>query len=138
MRDLIINGRDAYVVWGVRMGDKFLDALNAPVPLKDFIENKSRLEDGKRVEVLNVKLDERELTLTFTVEGDTPTDYQTKRDSFYSELYKGKIDISITENGSEVYHLVYLGKSITYAQSVDRTFGKISAKFVEVNPADRI
>ena len=136
--DLIINGMDAYDVWGVRMGDKFLDTLNSPAPLKEFIENKSRLEHGKRVDTSNTKLDERELTLTFTIEGDTSIDYQAKRDAFYSELYKGKIDINIPENGVEVYHLLYLGKSITYAQSLDRTFGKISAKFVEFDPSNRI
>ena len=40
-------------------------------------------------------------------------------------------------NSSEVYHLIYTGKSVTYAQSLDRTFGKISAKFNEPNPANR-
>ena len=44
MAELIINGREALKEWGVRMGDNFLDVLGAPVPLKEFIENKSRLE----------------------------------------------------------------------------------------------
>ena len=48
MADLLINGRDAYKTWGVRMGDKFLDVLGASLPMKEFIENKSRLEHGKR------------------------------------------------------------------------------------------
>ena len=49
MAELIINGREALKEWGVRMGDNFLDVLGAPVPLKEFIENKSRLEHGKQV-----------------------------------------------------------------------------------------
>ena len=78
MAELIINGREALKEWGVRMGDNFLDVLGAPVPLKEFIENKSRLEHGKQVLMDNPKLDERELTLVFTVEGDSPADYQAK------------------------------------------------------------
>ena len=135
--DLIINGKDSFSTWGVRMGEKFLDALGAPSPLKEFIENKSRLEHGKRVDTSNPKLDERDLTLTFTVDGNSLADYQAKRSAFYSELYKGKIDIKIPQSGIEVYHLLYSGKSITYAQSLDMTFGKISAKFVEFDPSNR-
>lgn len=138
MAELIINGREALKEWGVRMGDNFLDVLGAPVPLKEFIENKSRLEHGKQVLMDNPKLDERELTLVFTVEGDSPADYQAKKTDFYEELYKGKIDIQIPENSSDIYHLLYLGKSVSYAQSLDRTFGKISAKFCEYNPSNRV
>lgn len=137
MVDLLINGKNAYTTWGVRMGDKFLDNLGASAPMKEFIENKSRLEHGKRVITTNPKLDERELTLTFTIEGSSLSDYQDKKNAFYQELYKGEVNIQVPANGSEVYHLIYLGKSIAYAQSLDRTFGKISAKFNEPNPARR-
>ena len=135
--ELIINNKDAYSTWGVRMGNGFLDTIGAPSPMKEYIENKSRLEHGKRVIVSSPKQDEREITLTFTIEGISKADYQSKKNSFFDELYKGKIDIQVPENGNEVYHLIYLGKSITYAQSLDRTFCKVSMKFSEPNPADR-
>lgn len=134
MVDLLINNKDAYTMWGVRMGDGFLDAISASAPMKEFIENKSRLEHGKRVIINSPKLDEREITLQFTIEGSSQTDYQTKKKAFYEELYKGAVDIQIPANNSDVYHLIYRGKSISYAQSVDRTFGKISSKFEEPNP----
>lgn len=135
--ELIINNKDAYSTWGVRMGDGFLDTIGAPSPMKEYIENKSRLEHGKRVIVSNPKQDEREITLTFTIKGYSKSDYQIKKKAFFDELYNGKVDIQVPENGSEVYHLIYLGKSITYAQSLDRTFGKVSMKFSEPNPANR-
>ena len=135
--ELIINEKDAYSTWGVRMGNGFLDTISAPSPMKEYIENKSRLEHGKRVIVSNPKQDEREITLTFTIEGNSKSDYQIKKKAFFDELYNGKIDIQVPENGSEVYHLIYLGKSITYAQSLDRTFGKVSMKFSEPNPTNR-
>ena len=135
--ELIINNKDAYATWGVRMGAGFLDTISAPSPMKEYIENKSRLEHGKRVIVSNPKQDEREITLTFTIEGSSKSDYQTKKKSFFNELYNGNVDIQVPENGSEVYHLIYIGKSITYAQSLDRTFGKVLMKFSEPNPAER-
>ncbi|WP_195662517.1 hypothetical protein [Bacteroides congonensis] len=137
MADLLINGRDAFQVWGVRMGDNFLNSLGASVPMKDFIENKSRLEHGKRIIATTPKLDEREITLAFTIEGNSQSDYQTKKIAFFEELYKGVIDIQIPAISNAIYHLIYLGKSITYAQSVDRTFGKCSIKFCEPNPSLR-
>lgn len=135
--DLIINRKDAFTTWGIRMGEGFLDALGSSVPMKEFIENKSRLEHGKRVIIINPKVDERELTLSFTIEGVTASDYQEKKKAFFEELYKGVIDIQVPLVSSEIYHLIYLGKNITYAQSLDRTFGKVSAKFSEPNPDNR-
>ena len=79
MADLIINGKDAFLEWGVRMGDKFLDVLGAPVPMKEFIENSSRLEHGKRISVANTKLDSREITLVFTIEGESESDFLDKK-----------------------------------------------------------
>lgn len=69
MNELLINGENAYTTWGVRMGEGFLDVIGASAPMKDFIENKSRLEHGKRVIINNPKVDEREITLSFTIEG---------------------------------------------------------------------
>lgn len=77
--ELIINNKDAYATWGVRMGDNFLDVLGASSPMKEFIENKSRLEHGKRVIINDPKIDEREITLSFTIEGSSQSDYQSKK-----------------------------------------------------------
>lgn len=64
-------------------------------------------------------------------------DYQAKKKSFFEELYKGTVDIQIPGNNNDTYHLIYLGKSVSYGQSIDRTFGKLSAKFCEPNPSVR-
>ena len=137
MNELLINGENAYTTWGVRMGEGFLDVLGASSPMKEFIENKSRLEHGKRVIINDPKIDEREITLSFTIEGNSQSDYQANKKAFFEELYKGVVDIQVPANSNEIYHLIYLGKSVAYAQSLDQTFGKISAKFNEPNPANR-
>lgn len=135
--DLIINGKDAFSTWGVRMGDGFLDAIDGFNQMKDYIENESRLEHGKRIITDNAKVDSREITLQFTIEGDSESNYRTKKKAFQTELEKGAVSIKVPVLGSEVYKLVYLGKSVSYGLSFDRRFGKVSSKFEEPNPTDR-
>ena len=101
MNELLINGENAYTTWGVRMGDGFLDVLGASSPMKEFIENKSRLEHGKRVIINNPKVDEREITLSFTIEGNSQSDYQSKKKAFFDELYKGKICLLYTSDAAD-------------------------------------
>lgn len=88
--DLLINGKDAYSTWGVRIGEKFLDTIGASSPLKEFIESKSRLEHGKRVIMNDPKLDERDITLTFTIEGKSKSDYQSKKKRFMKSFTKAR------------------------------------------------
>ena len=135
--DLTINNKDAWTTWGVRMGDGFLDTIGGFNEMKDYIENESRLEHGKRVITDNAKVDSREITLQFTIEGSSESDYRTKKKAFQTELEKGTVNIKIPSLGSEVYKLVYLGKSISYGLSLDRCFGRVSSKFCEPNPTDR-
>lgn len=135
--DLLINGKDAWATWGVRMGDDFLNVIDGFNEMKDYIENESRLEHGKRVITDNAKVDSREITLQFTIEGSSESDYRTKKKNFQTELEKGTVNIKIPVLGSDVYKLIYLGKSVSYGLSSDRCFGKISSKFEEPNPMDR-
>lgn len=135
--DLFINGKDAWATWGIRMGDGFLDTIDGFNEMKDYIENESRLEHGKRVITDNAKVNSREITLQFTIEGSSESDYRSKKKAFQTELEKGAVNIKVPVLGNEVYKLVYLGKSVSYGLSPDRCFGKISSKFEEPNPMDR-
>lgn len=135
--ELYINGKDAWVTWGVNMGDGFLDALDAPLQMKEYIENESRLEHGKRMITANAKVDSREITLGFTIMGTSESDYRTKRKAFLSELQAGAFTVKVPILGADVYKLVYTGRSINYGLSADRTFGHFTMKATEPNPADR-
>ncbi|WP_071146673.1 hypothetical protein [Bacteroides ihuae] len=136
MADLIINNKDALQTWGVKIGEGFIDAIFAPSPLKEFIENKSRLENGKRVTYNNPKVDERDVTLVFNLEGISQADYLLKYKAFKAELEKGRIEIKVPVLGEEIYRLTYQ-KSTSFAMNTLRTFSKLSVKFQEANPADR-
>ena len=83
MADLLINGQDAFVKYGVRMGDNFLNALGAPAPMKAYIENDSRAKNGKQVLTGSAKIASRQLSLEFTIEGATQSDFTAKKRSFF-------------------------------------------------------
>lgn len=136
MADLKINGTDAKS-YGVKMGDGFIDALLAPASVKDYITNDSRIEHGIRVAGSTVKLASREVTLTFNIEGTSKTDYEAKRKAFYNILYAGNVTVQVPDISNDIYHLKYLGKSISFARSPSGKFSKLSVKFLEPNPADR-
>jgi hypothetical protein len=136
-RELYINGKDAWTEWGVSMGDGFVDAIDAFVPMKEYIENDSRLEHGKRVLVTTPRLASRELTLHFTIKGVSESDFRSKRRAFENELRKGRVTVMVPALNDEVYHLLYLGRNVSYALNRSRTFAAISAKFEEPNPSDR-
>ena len=135
--ELFINGKDAWTTWGVNMGDGFLDALDAPLEMKEYIEDESRLEDGKRIITDNPKIASREVTLGFTIAGISESDYRTKKKAFQSELQKGEFTINVPVLGAEVYKMVYTGKSVSYGMNIARTFGHFTMKATEPNPSDR-
>lgn len=135
--ELFINGKDAWTEWGVNMGKDFIGAIDSFVPMKDYIENESRLEHGKRVLMLEPKVASRDLTLQFTIKGNSESDFRSKRKAFETELQTGTVNVKVPVLGDEVYKLIYLGKSVAYALNVSRTFCTVAAKFEEPNPMDR-
>lgn len=137
MTELIINGKDAYQEWGVRMGEGFLDTLNGYYPLKEYITNNDRTQDG--VQYFGApKVNERSLTLNFTIEGSDKDDFTVKNRAFAEMMRKGDVTIQVPADRSDVYHLKYTGKSCTFARNVERTFAKIGLAFIEPNPTNRV
>ena len=135
--ELFINDKDAWAEWGVNMGNGFLDAIDALLPMKAFVENTSRLEHGKRIMTQNAKVDSRDITLSFTITGTNEADYRAKKKAFQTELQRGVFTMQIPTLGSETYKMVYTGKSISYGLSLNRCFGHFSMKVTEPNPMDR-
>lgn len=137
MTELIINGKDAYIEWGVRMGEGFLDTLNGYYPLKEYITNNDRTQDG--VQYFGTpKVNERSLTLNFTIEGSDKDDFTVKNRAFAEMMRKGDVSLQVPADSKDVYHLKYTGKSCTFARNVERTFAKIGLAFIEPNPTNRV
>lgn len=133
---LLINGEDAWETYGIKMGDEFIDSLNAFPTMKGYIENTSRLEHGKRVVTANAKVASATVSLVFLIEGDTPADFRTKKAAFIKTLCKGDVMIQVPQDSDNVYHLIYK-KGTSYAQNPQRTFCKVACTFDEPNPTDR-
>lgn len=137
MANLLINGNDALIAYGVRMGEDFLDALNAFPTMKDNVENESRHEHGKRILTTNQKVASQTVSLTFTVEGATHDKFRENKQKFIDALREGNITLQVPQDSSDIYHLVYK-KGTSYAQNPQRTFCKVVCSFEEPDPTNRV
>ncbi|MFV0587488.1 hypothetical protein [Bacteroides reticulotermitis] len=137
MADLLINGKDAFAIWGVRPDKGFIAAIDTPVPAKEPVENKSRLEDGKRVILVEaLKIDERDINLPFAIKANSSADYRTKKNAFIQEIMSGEVIINIPSIGSQNYHLYYKN-STSFESGLSSKACRFSVKFCEYNPGNR-
>lgn len=133
--EFYINDKDAYTTWGISMDTSSLSALMTPPPMKEFIENKSRLGNGKRVITSNSKIDERNITLTFNLTAKSEDQFFTRYNSFCEELATGVLHIRSKYQPNVVYKTIYL--SCNQFTQFMRGIASFSLKLVEPNPADR-
>lgn len=133
--ELFINGKDAYTTWGLSMDETSLSALMTPSPNKELIENKSRLEHGKRVIISNPKKDERNLTLQINITAPDKDTFFTRYDSFCDELDIGVLDIRTKYRPSVVYRTTY--QSCQQFSEFMQGIGKFVLKLNEPNPKNR-
>lgn len=133
--ELKINGNDAYTTWGISFDQTALSTLMTPSPNKAYIENKSRLEHGKRVVVHNPKIDERSVTLSFNLTAKDENQFFERYNGFCNELKKGVLHIETKYQEGVVYKMVY--ESCTQFSQLIREIAKFSLKLTEPNPADR-
>ena len=106
--ELFINNKDSYANWGISMDTSSLSTLMTPPPNKGFIENKSRLEHGKRIITTTPKIDERNLTLTINLTAKNEDDFFEKYNSFCQELATGILNIRTKYQPDITYRTVYL------------------------------
>lgn len=133
--ELFINGKDAYLTWGISMADTSLSELMTPPSNKAFIENESRLQHGKRVVPVDPKWDQRNLTLQINLTAATETQFLARYDGFCKELATGVLHIKTKYQPGVVYKTIYL--SCGQFSQFMRGIGKFSLKLNEPNPNDR-
>lgn len=133
--DLYINSQDAWGTWKVAMGDGFIENLLLPAGNKDFIENESRLENGKRVITTNPKVASREVTLTFNLHGSSTSEYLSNYASFVAILQAGTVKIRVPAINM-TFNLIYK-KSTSFALGRSRMNSRIAVKFEEPDPTQR-
>ena len=156
---LLINGQDAFDTYGAIMGDDFLNQLDAPAPLKDFITFDSRTANGTEYLIKDssnnpyARVKARDLTLKFRLFGaETIIDNYTEREATIEEqraslqtrkaallslLQSGVVRVKVPAlNGGKSWKLLYTGQSVTYDINAQRTSCLLGAKFVEPDPTD--
>ncbi len=133
--ELKINGKDAYTEWGISFDQTALSTLMTPPPNKSYIENKSRLENGKKVLVHNPKVDERSVTLSFNLTAKNEQEFFDRYNRFCEELRGGVLNIETKYQNGVVYKMVY--ESCSQFSQLIREIARFSLKLVEPNPNDR-
>ncbi len=133
---LYINGKDAYLTWGIFLDETALSTLMTPAPNKEFISNKYRSKDGKSVIKHNPRLDEREITLPFNMTAKDSDTFMTNYARFCEEvLAKGELVIRTRFQPNVWYRCIYL--SCTQFSQFIREMAKFSLKLNEPDPSDR-
>ena len=133
--DLYINSQDAWGQWKVAMGSGFIENLLVPAGNKGFIENESRLENGKRVITTNPKVASRDVTLTFNIHGDSTSEYLSNYAAFVAILQAGAVKIRVPAINM-TFNLIYK-KSNSFNIGRTRMDSSLAVKFEEPNPTDR-
>lgn len=129
------NWQDAYIKWGISFDQTALSTLMTPPPNKAYIENKSRLENGKRIILHEPKVDERSITISFNLTAKDSAQFFERYNSFCEELAKGELHIKTAYQEGVVYKMVY--ESCTQFSQLMREIARFSLKLVEPNPSDR-
>lgn len=131
------------------MDGSALSTLMTPAPIKQLIENNSRLEHGKEMTTSIaktdsegnkttenvVKVDSRDITLSFNITAKSETQFLERYASFCKELETGLLDISTSFQNGVIYHMIY--QSCQQFSEFMRGIGKFTLRLTEPNPKNR-
>ena len=132
---LKINGKDAYLTWGISMDDTSLSALMTPPPVKQYITNDDRIRHGKEYLHTPVYVESRDLTLQLNLTAKDEEQFFARYASFCDVLAKGVLDIETSYQKGIIYHCVY--QSCSQFSQFMRGIGKFVLKITEMNPNNR-
>lgn len=131
---LFINGKDAYTQWSITMDSTSLSSLLTPPPLKAYIENNSRTDDGRQYLSLGT-VDARELSLNLNLTANNEEEFFQRYNSFCTELRNGELRISTKYQPEVVYNCLYV--SCTQFTQFMRGIAKFTLKLREPDPTNR-
>lgn len=138
VNEFFINGQCAQKTYGISLAAGSFTALLTPVPVKEYITNKSALSHGKQVlckDDYRPKLDERDIQLTLHIHARDMNQFLERYNRFVEVLQKGKIDISTKYQPGVVYHCLYI--SCSQFLQYNGRLGKFVLKLNEPNPNKR-
>lgn len=133
---LYINDKDAWITWGVRLRRGSYDALNLGAPQKEYVKNSLSSQNGSQYFTDNSKIDERQVSILFYIEGSTNRQFYDRKKAFEDELRKGLLLFRVPGQFT-VYKLI-LSDFTEFSSYDSYKKGFITARFNEPNPQDRI
>lgn len=131
---ITINGV-ALATYGATLLNGGFAELLMPAAKKEYITNDSPLKNGVEMASFAPKIKDREVTLTFVIEGKTQADFLTKKKNFLAEIMDDEVVLYVPALG-EYYHLYYL--SCTSYDNHRLKGCKLAIKFKEPNPTNRV
>lgn len=141
MKETKINGKPMRQTWGAYLTEGSINALLTPPGTKAYVSNESRLEHGKRTlretasGVALTRLQSRDVSLLFAIEGTGHQDIAHRLSSLIEELTAKTTELSLAELPDMTFRIDYL--SCTSLTQTGGRLGLFSLKFNEPNPANR-
>lgn len=129
-----LNGKDMWTEWGGLLQQGAYEALMTPPGMKDYIENKSRLEHGTQVIATLPRVEERAFSLSIKIRGKDKADYLEKYRLFMQELQGGLLLLRVPALDA-TFRVLY--DSCTKYGNYGLQAGLFSIKFREPNPTLR-
>lgn len=134
---LYINGKDAFIEYGIILANNSLSALMTPAPLKEWISNEVRSEDGTRYLVSDApKQAKRDVSIIFQLVAQTEEQFARRYQKFCDEVLSlGIINLRTKWQPTIEYHFVY--ESCSQFNQFLLGIATFGLKMVEPNPTDR-
>lgn len=129
---------DIYETYGISFTEKALSALMTPAPNKDAIENRSRLQNGKRVtrKAKYAMKDERNVDMEMHLYAPDSTAFWRRYDKFCDDwLDKGFFDIKNSHVPNKVFRMTYL--SCNQFSEYMEQLAKFTLRLNEPDPSNR-
>lgn len=123
--------------YGVTLVRGWREALLTPTGVKSFVTNDNRLDHGVSViaKAKNTKMDKRDVSISFFLEGSDESDYLQKYETFLNKIaYNGQICLKVPCL-KRVFKLVYSSCSKYGDYGLKRS--NFTLKLTEYNPSDR-
>lgn len=136
--ELYINDKDAWSTWKARLVDDSLDNLESSAPMKSYITNNARSQDGAQIIISNPRIDMRSVILTFAITCESRLDYLSKKRDLEMELRKGLTLFKVVPL-SLIFKLhLDENSTMTLLSGTGLRDGKFTIRFTEKNPKDRL
>lgn len=127
-----INGNDIWETYRANLLKGTYTALQQGLQTKEFVKNTSRLEDGDRVLVSDIKVNSREVSISFLVEGADKDEMEQNSDALLNEISTGIVEFNVKKMGRSYFFLLKeISQITTYRKN---PYKEIKIKFYEPNP----